>query len=156
MCTKKGGTCYMAHLLLLLFPSFVGKWWCMQNTPKMSSDPRCNSWEFDWLWENGYRCHLPLLIEFCESPKKGAHNGKKRGSLRTSRVPLHFSIGFASFLSGDASNNFPRYVVHNAIGDEDGHDGDYDQMQQGIPFKNNGHSVVGVQRLKNAGKNCLF
>ena len=35
----------------------------------------------------------------------------------------------------------------------DGHDGDYDQMQQEcIPFKNNGHSDVGVQRLKNAGK----
>ena len=25
------------HLLLLLFPSFVGKW-CMQNTPKMSDN----------------------------------------------------------------------------------------------------------------------
>ena len=45
---------------------------------------------------------------------------------------------------------------NRGLGDEDGHDGDYDQMQQGIPFKNNGHSVVGVQRLKNPGKNFPF
>ena len=45
---------------------------------------------------------------------------------------------------------------NRGLGDEDGHDGDYDQMQQGIPFKNNGHSVVGVQRLKNPGKTYLF
>ena len=45
---------------------------------------------------------------------------------------------------------------NRGLGDEDGHDGDYDQMQQGIPFKNNGHSVVGVQRLKNPGKNLPF
>ena len=36
-CVQKKVARVAWHLLLLLFPSFVGKW-CMQNTPKMSDN----------------------------------------------------------------------------------------------------------------------